>query len=444
VDTATIKKLRKNERMASQEGRNIIFRYFIGDSDHVDKSDYREMKKAYQDTVVGFLPLSEYGMKPLVVPGESIVFHRLPMHRFDIVGKYNPSIINSNIGQALENKYTESLFWNEYSPGVMPETVLLEKLIGKNDSAETIVQKFNAKFPQGWVLKGVWDLGSEKEIITDKTQVSKEVDAYLNSDFESYKVEKEKEFSNENAAPEYLLSALKKHPNYKGWKIHSMLKNLSLSILQGKVDIDREFRVEVIAGKVLGGKSTIDRWWYTYFYGNKMDEYIEPTKQQIRMVEEFAQNAVNKLPEQLRNMTFGMDIALLKNGGAVMIESNPGGNSNFLFEEERESVLALRKRLEKFPELVKSGRINLGLSPREQMSYLRKQLDKWGVSIQRTYPGMKFMEDRIIDKEFTELRPNPEFYQVPKQSTDRRLPEKQVESKSSSKKIMSCQKIYSL
>lgn len=416
VSEDTVKKLRRGGLASTLTGDTLIFRYFIGDPKEVNPADYREMKKAYADTVVGFLPLKEYGEKPLVVPGESVVFHRLPLHRNSIVGKYNPTLINTNLVQALENKYTEGRFWNEFSPGSMPETVLLEHLISSKDGGQlpvkAIAEKLSEKFPEGWVMKGVWDLGSEKQIVTDKTDLIGEVERYLKSDFNQYKARVEADFAAAGTAPEYLLNEIKKHPNYMGYKLYSMLSSPGLSIVQNRVDIDREFRVEVVAGKVLGRGSTFDRWWYTFKYGGKMNEYVPVPKKTIKAVEQFAQRAVNQLPKELRNMTFGMDIATLKNGGMIMIESNPGGNSNFLFEEEKISVRALRERLEEFPEEVRKGKVNLGLSPAKQMEFLRAKFADWKINIAKLYPGMDFKADRIVDAEFIQTRSNPKFYRA--------------------------------
>lgn len=438
VEEDTVKTLRKEGLASTKTGDTLIFRYFIGDPKEVDQSDYKNMKKAYADTVVGFLPLKNYGERPLVVPGESVVFHRLPLHRNSIVGKYNPTLINTNLVQALENKYTEGRFWNEYSPGAMPETVLLEHLISAKDGGQLqvkdIAQKLSAKFPQGWVMKGVWDLGSEKQIVTDKTDIVGEVEAYLKSDFDQYKTKVEAKFEAAGTAPEYALNELKKHPNYMGYKLHSMLSSPGLSIVQNRVDIDREFRVEVVAGKVLSRGSTFDRWWYTFKYGGKMDEYVPVPKSTIRAVEQFAQRAVNKLPKELRNMTFGMDIATLKDGGLVMIESNPGGNSNFLFEEEKISVRALRERLEEFPEEVRQGKINLGLSPENQMQFLKAKFADWKIDTNRLYPGMDFKSDRIVDAEFTQTRSNPKFYRAKNSKGDAHL--------KSATGVMTCKDVF--
>lgn len=420
VESKVIRKLR--EKDSSVKDPNI-FRYFLGDSRKMKRSDieaYSGMKEAYEKTVVGFLPLYEIGLKPLVVPGESVVFHRLPMHRHSVLGKYNPTLINTNIVQALENKYVEFKFWDGYAPSSMPKTVLFRDFNLSQPDPDTIQAVLDKNFPTGWVLKGVWDLGSEKTIVTDQTQIAKHLRDYKRSNFEEYKSNIERELRDLNDAPEYLLSKLKKHPAYLGWKIANLLNNPDLAIVQQRVEIDREFRVEIVAGQVLGGESTLDRFAYEYKYKINSGKYVAPARWMFKVAEEFAQKTVDQLPVEFRNMSFGMDVAILKSGQPTMIESNPGGNSNFLFEEEEPSVQLLRRFLDGIPQAVNAKKINLGLSPAEQMQFLERKFREWNVRAEEQFPGIRFTETEMVDPEFKTRTVDPKKFQISSKNSFRK------------------------
>lgn len=415
IDEKAIRDLREASQRGKRTGKApaVKFRYFLGDpkTTRITEKPYSDLAPYYKGrgSTVSFLPAGEYGNAPVTIAGKSVVFHRRHFHLNSILGEYNPALANAYIQQALENKAAEYKFFEQYAPGSMSETALLTELTGSRDPS-VIARRLQEKFPEGWVLKGTWDLGSETEIITDKIDIAGEIEKYKNSDFDQYRKRREAEFAGKSVAPEYLLTELKKHPGYRGWKISTMLQEPNAVIAQKRVRIAREFRVEVLGGKVLGEGSTVDRYWYKYYYGGKMEEYVEPPKKMISQAEGFAQSVVDRLPFELRSMPFAMDVAILEDGSAVMIESNPGGNSNFLFEEEEPSIKALERFMERFPKLVEQGKVSRGLTPERQMAYLRENFVKWGLSPEKHFPGMKFENDRIIDPEFKRVQIDPSSY----------------------------------
>jgi hypothetical protein len=415
IEEPMIRDLRKQSfAQIKNNSKPTLFRYFIGNPKTVDREEYKELTKAYQNNPVGFLPFYEQGLFPLSIPGDSIVMHRNQFHRFNILGKFNPGLINGFIMQSLENKYVEMRFWNDYAKVGIPKTSLVSDLHLESLSAKApkeilsqvknAVATCNESFPKGWVLKGLFDLGTEKDILSDKTDLAAVVDTYLNSDFETYKTSVYAKFKELKTAPEYALTSLKEHKGYKGWKVLQLLSNTKNVIIQERFNINKEFRVEIVAGHVLGGETTVDRYGYTQKQNGKWDaSYQHPTRDQILKAEAFAKMLIDSLPVELRGMTFGLDVAITNEGQAVMIESNPGGNSNFLYEEESASVKALSKFLSKVPAMQKNGQINSGLKPQEQMQFIKQKFTNWGIDTLSLYPGMKFMNDRIEDQEFKKL-----------------------------------------
>ncbi len=418
VDEETIQELRA--ATIKRGDKPVLFRYFLGDPKQVDFSEFADMAKPYyaqSGSVVGFLPVNKHAKQPLILPGESVVFHRRPFHTRTVIGKYNPSAVNTNLQQALENKLVEGKFWEEFAPGAMPETIDLADVYKKNGNVKQLIKDLDTQFPKGWVMKGAWDIGSERDIITDKSNILDLIEKYETSDFDDFlkkTLEKHKEYI--DTTPEYMQSILKEHPGYKGYKIKkNLLSKPELTIVQERLPLLREFRVEVIDGKVLGSGSTIDR--YAYLDRAKLGKkYKAPSEAQVLEAEKWAQKIVNKLPKELRGMPMGMDVAILdnpKNGRRfAIIESNPGGNSGYLFEEENASVRALGKLMKEYPEKVKSGKAYLGMTETEQMDFLKKYFKKWNIDVEKHYPRMNFLADHIEDIEISTIDIDPTYATV--------------------------------
>ncbi|MBI3535684.1 MAG: hypothetical protein HY072_09410, partial [Deltaproteobacteria bacterium] len=148
------------------------------------------------------------------------------------------------------------------------------------------------------------------------------------------------------------------------------------------------------------GGSTVER--YQYLRCNRSKKHsTRPNQKLIQIVENFVQSLIDKLPEALRFLPYGFDIALLEDGSLQVIESNPGGNSSFL-EENPESLKILDNYLGRYPCLIKYGAIKL-LSPKGQMLWLRKMFEELGMNTARDYHGMEFKSDDIIDAEYPHM-----------------------------------------
>jgi hypothetical protein len=379
------------ERQLHGSSRPIIVRYFLDDREHEDPKDYKILKAANGDAIVTHIPANLRGQMPLYVPGQSIVYQTRTFHGQNILGKINPGLVNAHIAQALTaNKYVESLFWEKYAPGALPETHLLALMNLPLNDVAALVQALNQRFPEGWVMKGINESSSNFSIITDKTKLIEEIQSYQKSDFEKFKKKTYKDlagFDEDN-----IYEALQEHKNYFGWRASQYLQNPRHVIVQRKVNIDREFRVESVGGRILKG-ATVDR--HNWYLESKGLPFTVSAPELIDRIEAYTQTIVDKLPPSLRETNFAFDIALLKNNQFVVIESNAGSESGFL-ANQAQSTLKLNEFLNQYPELKSKGQVRgYGMSPEAQMSYLRTQFREWGVDVHTQYPQYQFTDTEV-------------------------------------------------
>ncbi len=385
IDARDLVELRKNTQIL--KGAPRVVRYALQDP----KTAYikNQNKGSNGDYVWIQLDPDKVGERPLVVAGNSVVFNRRGIHRQTLLGKYNPGLENVLIQQAMENKILESKLLRKYVKGSMARALTLPEVTdGRSVNLDTLLEKLNIEFPNGWVMKGAWDLATENLFISDKLNIPELLDAYRNG-FETFRAKVEKKYK--GADPEEILTALKEHEGYRGWKIVQLLANPETVFFQERVRIVKEFRVEVQGGKVLSKGSTIDR----YAYKKNPEDKSDITPEQISGAEAFAQNLIDELPDAMRFLPYGFDVALIENGTWKLIETNPGGNSSFL-EENTASIEALDEYLGRYPDLVDRGKIKL-LTPEEQISWLKKEFADLRINPVTLYTGMTFTPNDIID-----------------------------------------------
>ncbi|MEK6555325.1 MAG: amidoligase family protein [Bdellovibrionota bacterium] len=335
------------------------------------------------------------GHLPLVLPKGAVLWHRRQIHRQSILAEQMPGMENYLMQQVMENKLVEAKLLDKYAPGSMPDFVLLRDFnLPKKDADPRLVwKKLNATFPQGWVLKSAFDLASESSIITESIDIDTAMKAYENG-FEEYFKAVTTETKGQD--PEYVIYLVKKHPGYMGWKIKQVLKNTEIAFAQAKVKIKNELRIEVLGGNVLGHGSTVDR----YAYQDEMEGKAPRPKLASRLMrdgERFAQSVLDRFPPELKIMPFAFDVALLEDGSWTIIETNPGGNSGFLEENPATSKM-LVEYLESYPQLSKY--FKGVLTAEQQMRWINKHLEEFGMPVKAFYPGYDFKKDEIVDKEF--------------------------------------------
>jgi len=374
-----------------------IVRQFIGDPKNLaDQSEYQEFlslqKYGYKRSIPVWVNMDAPVRGPYIVPGESVIFHRLPDTAISIIGKYNPALINAEISKVLDHKYVEAAFWSRFAPGIMPKTKLLQSFSSKKIKPETLAKMLKKDFPSGWIIKGVWDNATQASfLISEETDLVKEVKIYKDNQEEFIKYMQEMQSKYGSSNPDLFVRKLRERPEFMGYRINKFLKKPDLAIVQEKLSIKEEYRVEVIGGKVLGNGSTIPRYQYEY---PDSDEWTKDPN--IKRVETYTQKAIDQLPDELKGMTFGMDIAVMQDGSIKMIESNPQGNSGFLAYDKR-SVKALDKFLMRYPALVKSGEISQGMEPEEQVNWIRKFIEEdLKMSLEKHYPHLSFIKTKAV------------------------------------------------
>ncbi len=386
--------------IADADTKPFVVSQVLGDRDELIESERADLKKVDEVRSVRNLlvevPMNSAIDKPFVVPGESVVWHRLGSTSQNIVGKYNPALVNANVSTVLENKYVEAKFWQKYAPGAMPKTTLLSDIVSAKRPVDEVLSLLNKEFSKGWVIKGTYDNNTDaKFLITNDTDIKGELAKFEASkeEFLEYLAQMKQEY--EHTDPDLFNEKLKARPEYNGWRINRVLKKPFRGMVQERLDLDIEYRVEVVAGKVLGRESTVPRYYYADGLDELPSDYWSRDKN-LPKVEKYAQEVVDQLPEHLKGMTFAMDVVVLKDGTTKLIETNPQGNSGFLFLDHRAHKL-LEDFLLSYPAALKRGEIDLGMSEADQMRYLKDFLEgELKLDLDEQFPHLKFTAKGLL------------------------------------------------
>lgn len=422
VSEADIQRMRKG----ISAGKRIV-RYVLQSPTEtpLSASERAVLRVQNKDIIIIQLSPEKVGAIPLILQNNTVVWHRRNIHRTTLLGgESNPGLENALMQQALENKLVEALVFNKYAPNSFPETLPLTAVVPASEtSIENTVNLLNQRFPQGWVLKGAYDLSSERVIVTDKIDFAKEIAAYENG-FESFRQQIESQ--NRGEDPEAIIYKLKKHKGYLGSKILNLLKDKSLLLVQQRRQLVEEFRVEIQNGRVLGAKSTIPR--YAYLRKNKKPVHPIFTKQ----AESFAQNVVNQLPTELKVLPYGFDVALTVQGDWVLIETNPGGNSSFL-EENASSRNALNEYLKTY-QAPSEGLLSL----KNQSKWIEKHLKEFGLKAEKMYPGVNLGNGVFEDAVFSRTSERKDLLHITQGLLELKIPQ------SGSARALKCSELLQL
>ncbi len=351
------------------------------------------LRYPYNKTSPLLLPARGSLSLPWLVPGESVVFHPLVEMASVVVGAHNPGVINSFLAIVMTDKYVEAKFLEKYVPGAMPKTLLLRDAWGASsvDDIAQLRQKLDRQFPKGWVLKGVRDHATDASfLVSSETDLQKEVDIYRNSNFLA---EREKILERQlGADPDAYVRALRNLEGYRGFRINRMMKETEWTIVQEKMSIKSEYRVEVVAGRVLGNGSTIDR----YSYKNPDTSKLVENPEEALRVEKTVQKFIDQIPWELRGFPMGLDAAVLSDGTIKIIETNPQGNSGFLMYQP-ESIRALNRFLKSYPQLLAEGRIPTGLTATQQLDFINDFLKEIGIDPKIHFKELDWWSNGVKD-----------------------------------------------
>jgi hypothetical protein len=347
MNTRDIGRLREAYFKSLEENKPYVVRLLLEDPHgpraKPDDPYYKMMIEfPYRRSTPVFMAAGSKPAKPLRLAGESVVFHRLPVNALTLVGKYNPGLGNPELSTKLENKYAEYQFWQQHAPGAMPASVSLTEILNGSTDVETLRRRLDERFPSGWVLKGVLDSATQVEyMISHKMDLAHEMQIYRagKAEFQALIASVKQDIQTESY--DVFIRKLRKQPGFIGWRLKNMVNYPDKAFAQAWMPLVAEYRVEVIAGRVLGNGSTLLRYGYN-------DTSLKEREDEIERVEEFAQNLVHQLPKEARGMPMGMDIGITRDGNLTLIESNPQGNSGFLADDPR-SIKVLDKFLLKYP-----------------------------------------------------------------------------------------------
>lgn len=371
----------------------FVVRQLLGErkKGSADFDDLEDFEYGYKRSTPIFVEAYPDSKAAYVIPGESVVWHRMPFTSEAVIGKYNPALVNADLSAVLDHKYVEAAFWNKYAPGAMGRTSLLSDLIKPGMKPDQIKEILDRAYPSGWVMKGVWDNATQASfLVTNDTDIVDKIKVYKDNLEDYLKYMKKMDVMHANSNPDVYVRVLRERPEFTGHRLNRFFKEPEFAIVQERLAIKEEYRVEVIAGRVLAKGTTIPR--YQYEYPDNEDWLKDPN---IKRVEEFAQSIVDRLPPELKGMTFGMDIAALEDGSVRMIESNAQGNSGFLAYDVR-SVKELDKFLLKYPRLVEEGEISLGMSREDQVKYIHNFIEgELHLDLDTHYPHLVFKNDGV-------------------------------------------------
>lgn len=393
VEKLIIAKLR--EKILDDEA--IVYKYITWDPEtctHVKRKKTEKVKKLYEksNVVLGFMQNNLHGIAPLIIPGESTMWHQRVEHRFSIIAKYNPALINFNLIYLLYNKFYEFKLFENYCKGTFARIEHLMDILPPGTSPfnipiDVFVESCNKAFPEGWVAKGIWDWNSGSDIFHHKIDYHKIMSSYRNSSFEKYSHKVEK-FNSGCEPKEDLYSVLRTSPYFLAWKLDQYLKDGRDGIVQAWMPKHSEYRIEGYSGR--------------FPVSNTIGDFEKPESEKyIKKVNKLFVKCNKQFPEKIRALPLSADIALLPDLKSIGIyETNPGGNC-YLIHHDGEYLLKHNRFLASYPRVFGLEQINnkgqMGLDEETQILVIKDFLKQWGKPLEKYERHFTLLRDRLLD-----------------------------------------------
>jgi len=259
------------------------------------------------------------------------------------------------------SKMDEAAFFQKHAPGSMGKSESLKDVLGRLGHTEMpqdpgaqaeMLSKLQAhlreQYPQGFVMKDVAGYRSNGRFPNETHDFND-----LRRQFHEDRLPEMLNSVERGDIPEYeAIPKMTAYPSYSGRVLEGLVKDPASAMVQEKIPIRQPGGLRKWLVEKLHNPDSSAYWRRSISPSNEMRVHVEggaaipeltiprydPTMHLaepgiMQRATEFAQNTVNQFPEKYKGMSFAMDVVPTTEGGFKIIESNPGGQSGFLYPD---------------------------------------------------------------------------------------------------------------
>ena len=259
------------------------------------------------------------------------------------------------------SKMEEANFFQKYAPGSMGRSESLKDILtglghktvpsdpeAQRAMLDTLQSHMKQRYPSGFLMKDVAGYRSNGRFPSEEHNLND-----LRRQFHEDKLPEMMARVQRGEIPEYeAIPKMTAYPSYSGRVVDQLLKDPSQVMAQEKINIRQPEGWRKWIAETLHNPNSSSYWRRSLHPSNEMRVHVEggaaipeltvprydPTMHltdsgTLQRATEFAQNTVNQFPEKYKGMSYAMDVVPTAEGGFKMIESNPGGQSGFLYPD---------------------------------------------------------------------------------------------------------------